>query len=101
MPRLTQDQITARLSGLSGWQVVNGQLTKTFNVRSFAHGVLFLGAIGQLAEAANHHPDLSLHGYSHVAVSLSTHSEGGLTEKDFDLAAQIEALPHKRPKEST
>lgn len=100
MPRLTQDQIDAHLSSLPGWEVSNGLLTKTFNVRSFAHGVLFIGAVGQLAEAANHHPDLSLHGYSHVTINLSTHSEGGLTEKDFDLAGQIEGLPHKRPKQS-
>ncbi len=98
MPRLTQDQITARLSALPGWEVRDGLLSKTFNVRSFAHGVLFVGAIGQFAEAANHHPDVSLHGYSHVSVQLSTHSEGGLTEKDFDLADQLEALPHKPPK---
>jgi 4a-hydroxytetrahydrobiopterin dehydratase len=98
MPRLTNDQIKARLAGLPGWEVREGQLTKTFAVRSFAHGVLFIGAIGQLAEAANHHPDVSLHGYSHVTLHLSTHSESGLTEKDFDLAAQVEALPHKRPK---
>lgn len=98
MPRLTQDQIIARLGALPDWEVREGLLTKTFNVRSFAHGVLFVAAIGQLAEAANHHPDLSLHGYSHVTIQLSTHSESGLTEKDFDLADQIEALPHKRPK---
>jgi 4a-hydroxytetrahydrobiopterin dehydratase len=98
MPRLTNDQIKARLADLPGWEVREGQLTKTFAVRSFAHGVLFIGAIGQLAEAANHHPDVSLHGYSHVTLQLSTHSESGLTEKDFDLAAQVEALPHKRPK---
>ena len=98
MPRLTQDQITAHLAVLPDWHVREGLLTKTFKVRSFAHGVLFISAIGQFAEAANHHPDLSLHGYSHVTVQLSTHSEGGLTEKDFNLAGQIETLPHKRLK---
>ena len=95
MPRLTNEQISQRLSALPGWSVSQGLLTKTYTVRSFAHGVLFLGAIGQLAEAANHHPDVNLHDYSQVTVSLATHSEGGLTEKDFNLAGQIEALPHK------
>ncbi len=95
MTLLSPDQIKDRLPRLPGWAVREGLLTKTFVVRSFAHGVLFVGAIGQLAEAANHHPDVSLHGYKNVTVSLSTHSEGGLTEKDFDLAAQIEQLPHK------
>lgn len=100
MPKLSDQQISERLPKLTGWAVRDGLLSKTFTVPSFAHGVLFIGAIGQLAEAANHHPDVNLHGYSHVTVSLETHSEGGVTEKDFDLAAQIEALPHKRPKEA-
>ena|SRR5204862_2315824 len=98
MPRLQSEDLSARLAGLPGWEVSEGMLTKTFNVRSFAHGVLFIAAIGQLAESANHHPDVNLHGYSHVTVSLVTHSEGGVTEKDADLAAQIEALPQPKPK---
>ncbi len=100
MPLLTNEEIAQRLTTLPDWEVREGVLTKTFTLRSFAHGVLFIGAIAQLAEAANHHPDVSLHGYNRVTVSLSTHSEGGLTEKDFNLAAQIEALPHKKPKEA-
>ena len=98
MPALPTADITARLADLSGWAVLEGVLTKTYTVRSFAHGVLFIAAIGQLAEAANHHPDLNLHGYSHVTVSLVTHSEGGVTEKDFELANRIEALPQPKPK---
>ncbi len=98
MPRLKTDELAARLADLPGWEVSAGVLTKTFTVRSFAHGVLFIAAIGQLAEAANHHPDLNLHGYSHVTVGLATHSEGGVTEKDCDLAAQIAALPMPKPK---
>lgn len=95
---LNPDEINRRLSNLPGWEVCEGLLVKTFAVPSFAHGVLFIGAIGQWAEAANHHPDLHLHGYNKVTVSLSTHSAGGLTAKDFDLAAQIEALPQKKLK---
>jgi len=100
MPLLTNEEIAQRLMTLPGWAVREGLLTKTFTLRSFAHGVLFIGAIAQLAEAANHHPDVSLHGYNRATVSLSTHSAGGLTEKDFNLATQIEALPHKKPKEA-
>jgi 4a-hydroxytetrahydrobiopterin dehydratase len=100
MPLLTNEAIAQRLISLPNWEVREGLLTKTFTLRSFAHGVLFIGAVAQLAEAANHHPDLSLHGYNRVTVALSTHSEGGLTEKDFGLATQIEALPHKKPKEA-
>jgi 4a-hydroxytetrahydrobiopterin dehydratase len=98
MTRLTSDELATRLAELPGWEVEAGMLTKTYTVRSFAHGVLFIAAIGQLAEAANHHPDVNLHGYSQVTVSLVTHSEGGVTEKDCDLAARVEALPQPRPK---
>jgi 4a-hydroxytetrahydrobiopterin dehydratase len=98
MATLSPDDVAARLARLPGWNIQDGLLTKTYQVRSFAHGVLFIGAIGQLAEAANHHPDLSLHAYNRVTVRLMTHSAGGLTEKDFDLAAALESLPHKAPK---
>lgn len=98
MALLNQSDIEARLSDLPGWGVRDGLLTKTFVTRSFAHGILYVCAIAQLAEAANHHPDISVHGYKNVTISLSTHSEGGITERDFDLARQIEALPHKKPK---
>ncbi len=98
MTKLMDTDISNRLAALPGWQVRAGVLTKDYTVRSFAHGVLFLGAIGQLAEAANHHPDVNLHDYNHVTVSLVTHSEGGLTDKDFALATQIDSLPHKAVK---
>jgi 4a-hydroxytetrahydrobiopterin dehydratase len=98
MTTLSAEDVAGRLARLPGWGIQDGLLTKAYQVRSFAHGVLFIGAIGQLAEAANHHPDLSLRGYNRVTVSLITHSAGGLTQKDFDLAAAIEALPHKPPK---
>jgi 4a-hydroxytetrahydrobiopterin dehydratase len=101
MSRLSSDEMTARLAELPGWQVLEGALTKTYTVKSFAHGVLFVAAIGQLAEAANHHPDLKLHDYSRLTISLVTHSEGGVTEKDCDLAAQVEALPQPKPKGSS
>jgi len=95
MSLLTDAERQSRLASLAGWAVSNGRLTKTYTVRSFAHAVLFAGAIAQLAEAANHHPDLKLHDYKLVTVELMTHSAGGLTAKDFDLAEGIEALPHK------
>lgn len=101
MPLLTSDEIDSRLQAMPGWKLDGGELAKTFVVRSFAHAVLFVGAIGQLAEAADHHPDLSIHGYRHVTVRLSNHREGGITEKDFALATQIEALPHKAPAQKT
>lgn len=92
MPKLTDAQVTARLATLPGWSVSEGLLTKTYKVRSFAHGVLFIGTIGQLAEAANHHPDLLVHGWNRLRITLSTHSAGGLTAADLALAERIDAV---------
>lgn len=100
MALLTREQIEESLQYLPGWAVKDGRLTKAFTMRSYTHGVVFLGAIAQLAEAANHHPDVNLHDYNRVTVFIVTHSEGGLTGKDIDLARQIETLPHKKPKEA-
>lgn len=95
---LPQNEIEARLNDLPGWEIIEGQLSRTFVLPTFAHAVLFLAAAGQLAEAAGHHPDFLLRGYNKLTIQLITHSAGGLTEKDFDLAAQIDRLPHKKVK---
>ena len=98
MSPLTQNEIEARLNDLPGWEILGDQLTRTYVSPSFAHAVLFLAAAGQLAEAAGHHPDFLLHGYNKLTIQLITHSAGGLTEKDFDLAGQIDRLPQKKVK---
>ena len=98
MSLLDSKEITTRLVDLAGWEYSENQISKTYKLSDFAHALLFIGAIGQYAEAADHHPDLHLYGYNKVRVTLSTHSAGGVTAKDFTLAALIEALPHKKPK---
>lgn len=90
--KLTDNQIAAALTGLPGWSVENGALTKLFALPSYTAGLVFACAIGHLAEALNHHPDL-LVGYGKVRVVLVTHDAGGgLTEYDFELARRIEKL---------
>jgi 4a-hydroxytetrahydrobiopterin dehydratase len=98
MSVLSAEEITTRLSALPGWSLAENHLAKTYVTITFAHAVMFIGAIGQFADAASHHPDISLHNYNQVTVKIQTHSAGGITEKDFALAAQIESLPHKKPK---
>jgi 4a-hydroxytetrahydrobiopterin dehydratase len=79
---------------MSDWKEVNDILTKDFKFSGFNQAVAFVNAVAQLANAANHHPDLLIHGYSNVEVRLSTHSAGGkITEKDYQLSKQIDALP--------
>jgi 4a-hydroxytetrahydrobiopterin dehydratase len=97
MTLLAPAEITARLAELPAWEVRDQHLTRTYTLPSFTHAIVFVGAIGQLAEAAGHHPDLKIFGYKHVTIELSAHAAGGLTQRDFDLARQITALPHKQP----
>jgi 4a-hydroxytetrahydrobiopterin dehydratase len=95
MALLSDDEIRKHLATLSGWEARENALVKTYGVGSFVNGVVLIGAIAQLAEAAGHHPDLELFGYKNLTVKLSTHDEGGVTMKDVDLARQIEGLPRQ------
>ena len=89
MPALSADEARARLSKLNGWQIDDGQLQKTFQFKFFRGALDFVNRIGELAERAGHHPDIDIR-YNRVRLSLVTHDAGGLTAKDFDLAAQAD-----------
>jgi 4a-hydroxytetrahydrobiopterin dehydratase len=89
MPVLTQEQLDAELARFPGWSVEAGQITKTFKAPSFHRAVGNVVQIAILAEKADHHPDIDIR-YDTVVIALSTHSEGGITEKDFALAREIE-----------
>ena len=88
--RLDDDRIAARLATLPGWRRRGDEIEKTFELPTFAEAVAFVGRVGELAEAANHHPDLDIR-FRKVRVALSTHDAGGLSDLDFDLATRIEA----------
>jgi 4a-hydroxytetrahydrobiopterin dehydratase len=87
----TPQEVEDRMPGAKGWQVSNGQLTKTFRFDSFAAALSFVNRVGELAERAGHHPDIDIR-YNQVRLGLSTHDAGGITAKDFDLAKQIDTL---------
>jgi 4a-hydroxytetrahydrobiopterin dehydratase len=91
MTVLEDSEIAARLGDLSGWSRSGDAITKTFECGDFVGSVKFVDSLVEPAEAMGHHPDLAI-SWSEVKVSLSTHSEGGLTANDFELAAKIEAL---------
>ena len=98
MPRTlkvySRQEIETWLAAHPAWRLgEDGQLGTTFTLKDFAQAVLLLNAIAHLAEVANHHPDLRLHGWKHLSVSLMTHDQGGITDLDFALVAQIDALP--------
>jgi 4a-hydroxytetrahydrobiopterin dehydratase len=91
MTLLTEDQIASRLTDVPGWARDGSSIVTTVTRSDFRDALLFIGAVGYLAEQANHHPDILIE-WNKVTLTLSTHSEGGLTVNDFDLAAKISAL---------
>jgi 4a-hydroxytetrahydrobiopterin dehydratase len=90
MPPLKKDEIKARLSGMSGWKLDDDEIEKEFKFADFKQAMAFVNRVAEAAEAMDHHPDIEIK-YNKVEMSLSTHSEGGVTEKDFALATQIDA----------
>ena len=89
MARLGDEEIARRLAALPGWRRAGDSITRTFEVASFRDAVFFVNAVAALAEGAHHHPDIDIR-WRRVTLTLSTHSAGGLTSRDFDLAEAIE-----------
>lgn len=95
---LTAAQITERLGALPGWRHEGGMIRCVFQTDGWPTTLMLVNAIGFLAEAADHHPDLSVR-WGSVEVGLSTHSAGGITDKDFELAQLIDRTALWRPSE--
>ena len=91
MALLNDDEIEAKLGELDGWERRDDAITKDFDRGDFVGSVRFVNALVEPAEAMGHHPDLEV-SWSTVTVTISTHSEGGLTAADFELAAKIDGL---------
>jgi 4a-hydroxytetrahydrobiopterin dehydratase len=88
---LSDDEIEARLGDLSGWRREGGEILKWFKFPSFPEAIAFLQRIVEPAERLGHHPDIENH-YNRVRVAIHTWSANAITEKDFDLAAEIERV---------
>jgi 4a-hydroxytetrahydrobiopterin dehydratase len=91
MPLLDDDAIRAALAELTGWQRDGDALTRSVEAPTFLDGIALVSAVAQAAEAADHHPDIDIR-WRTVTFTLSTHSEGGITEKDLALARTIDGL---------
>ncbi len=89
--RLSDEAIAAGLAGLAGWQRDGDAIAKTYTFGAYMDGIAFVNGAAEAAEAADHHPDMAV-GYKRVTVTLTTHSSGGISRKDLDLAAALEAL---------
>lgn len=91
MSLLNKDSIENHLKELNNWDYLNKQIEKEFLFKDFVEAITFVTSVGLEAEKINHHPDILIHSWNKVKVTISTHSEGGVTEKDFQLAEKIEA----------
>ncbi len=88
---LSSREVEDKIKDLEGWEVSGNEIRKVYKMKNFIDSIGFVNKVAILAEKADHHPDILIK-YSKVSISLSTHSEGGITEKDFNLAAQVEEL---------
>jgi 4a-hydroxytetrahydrobiopterin dehydratase len=86
---LSESEIGQRLARLPGWERLGREIRRTFSFGDFKAALAFVNRVGELAEDLNHHPDIDIR-YSRVTLSLTTHDAGGLTARDFELAARIE-----------
>jgi 4a-hydroxytetrahydrobiopterin dehydratase len=93
MATLSDTELQERLAGAAQWHLSDsGEIERDEEFADFAGAVAFVDRVAALAEEQNHHPDILIHGWNKVRLTLSTHSEGGLTDSDFKLAARIDEL---------
>ena len=91
MAVLTDAEVTAALERLPGWERDGDVIAKTYELATFPKAIDFVVAVGEQAEAADHHPDIDIR-WRRVRLALTTHDAGGLTEKDVALAGEAERL---------
>ena len=91
MALLDDNEINQRLEG-SQWGRVDNAIQRDFEFKDFAEAMQFVNVVAGIAEERNHHPDILVHGWNKVRLTVTNHSEGGLTEADFGLAHAVDAL---------
>jgi 4a-hydroxytetrahydrobiopterin dehydratase len=91
MTRLEDDRIEERLRGRE-WRREGDEIVRDLKFEDFAAAMAFVNRVADAAQAANHHPDILVHGWNRVRLAVTNHAEGGLTEADFALADRIDAL---------
>jgi 4a-hydroxytetrahydrobiopterin dehydratase len=95
MATMSDTEVKAALADLPGWELAGTDIVREFKFADFVAAIAFVNQLAEKAEAANHHPDIDIR-WNKVRLALSTHSEGGLTQKDFALAAELESLAGTR-----
>lgn len=89
--KLTEEEIENALNELNNWNVEGNFLRKKFKFENFAEALEFVNEVGEIAEQADHHPDITF-GWGYAEIELTTHDTGGLTHNDFDVAEEIDEI---------
>lgn len=89
--RLSDVEIQRALGKLPGWSRRGDSISKTYQFKTFPEGIAFVGKVAEAAEDADHHPDIDIR-YTKVTIALSTHTAGGVSQMDLDLAGKVEAM---------
>jgi len=89
---LSDEDVEARLGDVEGWAREGDRIVRTFEFEDFAAAMVFVNEVAGAAEAANHHPDILVHGWNKVRLEITNHSAGGLTAADFQLAGTIDEI---------
>ena len=92
MATLSDADVEQRLAGAGNWRREGDAIVRELELADFAAAIALVDRVAEVAEAANHHPDILVHGWNKVRLTLSTHSDGGLTDADFALAREIDRL---------
>ncbi|HWD73509.1 MAG TPA: 4a-hydroxytetrahydrobiopterin dehydratase [Solirubrobacteraceae bacterium] len=88
---LNEDEVASRLRRLP-WEREGDEIVREWRFDDFGEAIAFVNSVAEVAEEANHHPDIFIHGWNKVKLSLTNHSAGGLTEMDFNMAARFDRL---------
>jgi len=92
MTAYNENEIKENLQEISGWKFNNEKIEKEYQLKDFGEALVFVNKVGQIAEGMDHHPDILMHSWNKVKISVSTHSEKGITKKDFELAKKLESI---------
>ncbi|TMJ03860.1 MAG: 4a-hydroxytetrahydrobiopterin dehydratase [Bacillati bacterium ANGP1] len=95
MAKLSENEIRTRLRDLPGWELTSEGIRKSVKCKDFKTAIALVNAVANLAEAANHHPDILIFGWNKVTFTLMTHSEKAVTDRDLAMAGQIEGAIQK------
>jgi 4a-hydroxytetrahydrobiopterin dehydratase len=95
---LAAQEIDERLGALKDWHRDGEAIVRDVECSDFVAAIALVNAVASVAEEANHHPDILVHGWNKLRLSVTNHSAGGLTQADFDLAATIDRLPGIQPR---